>query len=50
VVPKLDNGKPICLVGDVDENSAGGSPDVLFPTCSTTCCNGWAFGCHSDGG
>ena len=42
VVPKVDNGKPICLVGDVDENSAGGSPDVLFPTCSTTCCNGWA--------
>ena len=42
VVPKLDNGKPICLVGDVDENSSGGSPDTLFPTCSTACCDGWA--------
>lgn len=43
VIPKLTaEGTPICLVGDVDEASPYSSPDVLFPTCSSTCCNAWA--------
>ena len=42
VVPKVEGGKPVCLVGDVDENSDKSSPDVLFPTCSANCCNAWA--------
>jgi hypothetical protein len=43
VIPKTTaEGQPICLVGDVDEASPYSSPDVLFPTCSTKCCQGWA--------
>ncbi len=42
VTPKVENGLPICLVGDVDENSPDGSPDVLFPQCSSKCCSAWA--------
>ena len=42
VTPKVENGQPVCLVGDVDENSAASSPDVLFPQCSAKCCNSWA--------
>jgi hypothetical protein len=42
VVPKTQDGKPICLVGDVDEGSPDSSPDIYFPTCSTNCCNTWA--------
>lgn len=42
VVPKTLNGKPICLVGDVDSNTPNAAPDVGFPVCSDTCCNAFA--------
>ncbi len=42
VTPKLENGQPVCSVGDVDENAPNGSPDVQFPVCSTKCCDAWA--------
>jgi len=42
LIPKTQNGQPICLVGDVDEGQPAGAPDVYFPTCSHTCCNAWA--------
>src|SRR5262249_2229062 len=42
VVPKMSGGKPICIVGDVDQRTPNNSPDVAFPTCSTACCSGWA--------
>ena len=42
VVPKTLNGKPICLVGDVDSNTPNGAPDIGFPVCSDTCCNAFA--------
>jgi hypothetical protein len=42
VTPKLNNGSPLCLVGDVDENSPDSSPDVDFPVCSSKCCDAWA--------
>jgi metal-sulfur cluster biosynthetic enzyme len=43
VIPKTtSDGKPICLVGDVDETTPDASPDVLFPTCTTSCCDAWA--------
>ncbi len=42
VVPKVVNGKPNCVVGDVDANTPNGAPDVQFPVCSTNCCNAFA--------
>jgi hypothetical protein len=42
VTPKLVNNEPLCLVGDVDENLPESTPDVLFPVCSSKCCNAWA--------
>lgn len=42
VVPKTQDGKPICLVGDVDEGSPDSSPDIYFPTCSNSCCKAWS--------
>ncbi len=42
VVPKVADGQPVCLVGDVDEGSPQSLPDVYFPTCSAKCCNSWA--------
>ena len=42
VVPKTSNGKPVCLVGDVDVNTPNASPDNGFPVCSTSCCNAFA--------
>ncbi len=42
IVPKVEDGEPVCAVGDVDENSPSGSPDVTFPTCSSKCCDAWA--------
>lgn len=42
VVPKTLNGKPICLVGDVDAETPNAAPDVGFPVCSDTCCNAFA--------
>lgn len=42
-VPKTSaTGQPTCLVGDVDEKTPNATPDVLFPSCSATCCSGWA--------
>jgi hypothetical protein len=42
-VPKTSpTGQPICLVGDVDQTTPNGTPDVLFPSCSATCCSAWA--------
>jgi len=42
LVPKVVDGKPACLVGDVDENSRDSTPDTYFPACSSKCCNAWA--------
>lgn len=42
VQPKTSAGYPVCLVGDVDQNTPEAAPDVLFPTCSTSCCSAWA--------
>lgn len=42
VTVKTQDGKPICLVGDVDENTPDAVPDKYFPLCSDTCCAGWA--------
>jgi hypothetical protein len=40
--PKVVNGKPVCVVGDVDTTQPNASPDILFPVCSPTCCNAFA--------
>lgn len=40
--PVLTDGKPACLVGDVDASNPSVAPDVSFPVCSTACCDGVA--------
>jgi len=42
VAPKMLNGQPLCLVGDVEKSQPQALPDKLFPTCSASCCQGWA--------
>ena len=46
VNPKVVNGKPVCVVGEVDANSPNASPDTLFPVCggsaTSACCQAWA--------
>ncbi len=42
VTVKTVNGTPICLVGDVDENTPDAVPEKYFPQCSSTCCDAWA--------
>lgn len=40
--PKLQDGQPQCMVGDVDESNPQSIPDFYFPTCSSKCCDAWA--------
>ena len=47
--PRLKT-EPVCAVGDVDENSPSGSPDVTFPTCSSKCRDAWAEAVDADCG
>ena len=42
VVPKVQDGQPVCQVGDVDEANPQSIPDVYFPVCSSSCCDAWA--------
>ncbi len=35
-------GKPLCVVGDVDEQTPTAPPTTLFGTCSSDCCNAFA--------
>jgi hypothetical protein len=41
-IPQVQNGQPLCLVGEVDANQPNGLPDLYFPVCSSTCCQAWA--------
>ena len=40
--PKTQNGKTVCVVGDVDSSTPHASPAVTFPACSSTCCSAFA--------
>ncbi len=42
VVPKIQGGQPVCLVGDVDAATPHVAPDQPFPVCGDGCCKAWA--------
>lgn len=41
-VPRLKDGQPLCVVGDVDEGTPDAIPTVAFPACSAPCCQAFA--------